>query len=70
MFNAFNAVVINARNTTVTYMSPTNLTVVNNQYNADGTLNASRAKPNNAGFGAATNAQALRNVQLQLRFQF
>jgi hypothetical protein len=51
-------------------VSPTNLTVVNNQYNADGTLNQSRAKPNNAGFGAATGAQAMRNVQLQLRFQF
>ncbi len=70
VFNAFNAVIINGRNTTVTYVSPTNLTVVNNQFNADGSLNTSRAKPNNSGFGAATGAQALRNVQLQLRFQF
>ena len=43
---------------------------MNNQYNADGSLNQSRLKPNNAGFGAATNAQALRNLQLQIRFQF
>jgi hypothetical protein len=70
VFNAFNAVVIDQRQTTVTYVSPTNLTVVNNQFNADGTLNASRSKPNNAGFGAATRALAMRNVQVQLRFQF
>jgi hypothetical protein len=70
VFNAFNAVVIDQRQTTVTYVSPTNLTVVNNQFNADGTLNAAREKPNNAGFGAATRALAMRNVQLQLRFQF
>jgi hypothetical protein len=69
-FNAFNAVVIDQRQTTVTYVSPSNLTVVNNQFKADGTLNAARAKPNNAGFGAATRALAMRNVRLQLRFQF
>jgi hypothetical protein len=70
VFNAFNAVVIDQRNNTVTYVSPTNLTVVNNQFNADGTLNSLRAKPNNSGFGAATSAQSLRNVQVQIRFQF
>jgi hypothetical protein len=70
VFNAFNAEIITARNTTVTYVSPTNLTVVNNQFNADGSLNSSRSKPNNSGFGAATNAEALRNVQLQVRFEF
>jgi hypothetical protein len=70
VFNAFNAVMINARNVNPVWASPTNQTLANNQYNADGSLNTSRAKPNNAGFGAATNAQAMRNVQLQLRFQF
>ena len=29
------------------------VTIVNNQYNADGTLNQTRVKPQNAGFGAA-----------------
>jgi hypothetical protein len=43
---------------------------VNNQFNADGTLNTARAKPNNAGFGAATGALGMRNVQVQVRFQF
>ena len=50
--------------------SPTNQTVLNPQYNADGTLNQARLLPQNAGFGAATAAQAPRTVQVQLRFQF
>jgi hypothetical protein len=70
VFNAFNTVDINGRNATAQFTSPTNLTMVNNQFNADGTLNQSRLKPNNSGFGAATGARGLRNIQLQLRFQF
>ena len=70
VFNAFNAVIINGRNNTVTFANPGNLAIVNNQFNADGSLNAARSKPNNSGFGAATGAQAMRNVQAQLRFQF
>jgi hypothetical protein len=45
-------------------------TVTNNQYNADGTLNPARLTPQNAGFGAATGAQAMRTAQVQVRFQF
>jgi hypothetical protein len=70
VYNAFNTTVLNSRVTTATFNNPTSMTLTNNQYNADGTLNASRVKPNNAGFGAANGAQALRNIQLQLRFQF
>ena len=44
--------------------------MVNSQFNTDGSLNQSRLKPNNSGFGAATGARTLRNLQLQLRFQF
>jgi hypothetical protein len=50
--------------------SQTNQTVTNNQYNADGSLNEARAKPNQAGFGAINSADALRTVQVQLRFNF
>jgi hypothetical protein len=46
------------------------MTLQNNQYNADGTLNQNRLQPKSAGFGAATTAYALRNIQLQVRFQF
>jgi hypothetical protein len=70
VFNALNNVIINGRNNSVQFTSPTNLTMVNNQYNADGTLNGNRLKPNNAGFGAANGAQTMRNLQAQLRFQF
>jgi len=70
VFNALNTVDINGRNTTAQFTSPTNLTMVNSQFNADGSLNASRLQPKNAGFGAANSARGLRNIQLQLRFQF
>ena len=50
--------------------NPTAMALVNNQFNADGSLNMARQYPKNAGFGAATSARTLRNIQLQLRFQF
>ena len=70
-FNVFNAVVFNARQTTIQYASPaTSTTVTNFQYNADGTLNAARLKPNAAGAGAATGAMTPRQLQAQVRFYF
>ena len=69
-FNAFNKVNYTARNTTINYTSPTNLTILNSQYNADGTIASNRLLPRNAGFGAATNAEALRNFQAMIRFSF
>ena len=81
-FNAFNAVVFNARQTQLQLNSPTDLTIRNPQYVANagdttlapgavGTvLNSTRLLPNNAGFGAVSGAQNLRNLQLQIRFQF
>jgi hypothetical protein len=70
VFNALNTVNITGRSTTATFNNPTSMTLTNNQYNADGTLNQNRLTPRNAGFGAATAANAMRNIQLQLRFQF
>jgi hypothetical protein len=69
VFNVFNAAIINARQTQIQYVSPTDLTIRNNQF-PNGTLDASRLKPKDAGFGAATGAQNMRNLQLQIRFQF
>jgi hypothetical protein len=69
-FNAFNAVVYNARVTAVQYNSPTDQSVRNPQYNADGSLVQSRLTPANAGFGAVTGAQANRSLQLQFRLSF
>jgi hypothetical protein len=81
IFNLFNTYIITGRNNTVTFASPENQTIVNNQFNADGTLNQSRALPRNAGFGAANGAANRgaeaglgnnynRVMMLQVRFQF
>jgi hypothetical protein len=70
MYNAFNAVVINNRVTQLQLVSPTNQTIRNSQFLADGTVDPGRLKTTSAGFGAATGAQALRSVQMQLRFSF
>jgi hypothetical protein len=70
VFNVFNSVVINARQTQLQLTNPTDQAVRNAQFNADGSVNAARLRPRDAGFGAATGAQDMRSVQLQLRFQF
>jgi hypothetical protein len=70
IFNAFNVVVINDRNRNVIYRSPTDLTVVNSQYLPDGSLDPARLTPRTAGFGGATGAQPMRNLQLQIRVGF
>ena len=70
MFNVFNAVIINDRNRNVIYRSPTDLTIANSQYLADGSVDPARLTPRTAGFGAATGAQPLRSMMLQARFAF
>jgi hypothetical protein len=62
--------IITGVNTTANFDNPTSMTLVNNQYMADGSLNPARLKPNQAGFGAANAALPLRNIQMQVRFQF
>ena len=69
-FNVFNTVVITDRERNVIYRSPTDLTIVNSQTLPDGSLDPARLTPWTAGFGAATNAQAMRNLQVHLRFAF
>jgi hypothetical protein len=70
VFNVFNTVIYNNRNSNVIYRSPTDQTIANSQYLPDGSLDPARLAPKNAGFGAATSAQPLRNMQLQIRFGF
>ena len=71
VFNAFNALVFNARQTQIQWTSPdSQVSVLNNQYLADGSLNPARLTPAAAGAGAATGAQALRSMQMQIRFSF
>jgi hypothetical protein len=71
VFNAFNTVVYNARQAQIQWTSPDNqTTVLNNQITADGQVNTARLTPATAGAGAATGAQAMRSMQLQVRFRF
>jgi hypothetical protein len=70
IFNLFNTVVYSGRVTTMELNSPTDPTLRNNQYAADGSLNTNRTRPQDAGFGAVTGAQAMRSTQLQIRFRF
>jgi hypothetical protein len=70
-FNLPNQAGITGRQTSMTLNNPNApTTIVNNQYNADGSLNQARLLPQNAGFGAANNWQAPRTLQAYIRFSF
>ena len=60
MYSVFNAVFYNAPPTQLQLVSPTNQTVRNSQFLADGSVDPNRLKTTSAGFGAATCAQPLR----------
>ena len=71
MFNMPNNSQITGRVNSMTMNSQaTNTTIVNNQYNADGSVNQTRVQPQNAGFGAANSWQAPRTMQAYIRFSF
>lgn len=70
MFNAFNWVSITGPQNQLQLNSPTDLTIRNNQFLANGDVNPTRLRPRDAGYGAATGAADMRTVQVQLRFQF
>jgi hypothetical protein len=70
IFNAFNTVVFTGRQTQLQLNSPTDQTVRNPQFNADGSVIATRLRPQDAGFGAVTGAADLRSIQLQIRLGF
>jgi hypothetical protein len=69
-FNALNTVVYNSRVTQLQLNSPTDQTVRNAQYQANGQIDPNRLTPRNAGFGAVNGAQAMRSIQAQIRFAF
>ena len=70
VFNLFDTVISTGSNNTINYVSPTDLTIRNSQTLADGSNDPARLVPRNAGFGAATNAMALRSMQLQFGSRF
>jgi hypothetical protein len=77
-YNVFNTAIITGRQTQIQFNSPTDQTIRNSQFLADGTLDPNRLTPRNAGFGAAnnwstannSNGQYQRFIQFQARFQF
>jgi hypothetical protein len=69
VYNVFDSIIYTNRNASVSYNSPTDLTVRNSQ-TINGQNDPTRLVPRNAGFGAATNALALRSMQVQVRFAF
>jgi hypothetical protein len=70
MFNALDTVIFTNRNATMNLQSPTNQTLTNPQFDAQGNVLPNRVRPATAGFGAVTGAAALRSMQVQIRFQF
>jgi hypothetical protein len=76
-YNVFNTAIITNRRNQIQYNSPTDQTIRNSQYLADGSLDPNRLTPRNAGFGAATdwstnqiNNQYNRFIQATVRIQF
>ncbi|HVW09433.1 MAG TPA: TonB-dependent receptor [Bryobacteraceae bacterium] len=70
IFNALNAVMISGRQTQAQFNNPTSMSLVNAEYGSTGNINSGRSLPQNAGLGAATAAQNMRNIQLELRLSF
>jgi hypothetical protein len=69
-FNAFNIVNFNGRQANLDYTNPVDKVLRNPQFNADGTLNQARLKPQDAGFGGVTSAGGMRTIRLTARFSF
>ena len=65
-----NQAIITNRNTTVSLTSPLDGTMTNLPFDVNGNPIATRSQPKNAGFGVATNYQAPRTLQAQIRFSF
>ena len=71
MFNAPNEGRITDRNATLNLTSPSDpVTPLNLPFDAAGNLLPNRVRPNQAGFGAATDFQDPRTVQAYIRFSF
>ncbi len=71
MFNAPNQAIVTARNSTMNLANPADpVTITNLPYDSTGAILPNRVKPSGSGFGQATNWQAPRSMQFQIRFSF
>jgi hypothetical protein len=76
-YNVFNTAIITGRQNQIQYNSPTDQTIRNSQFLADGSVDPNRLQPRNAGFGAANNwstnqinTNYQRFIQATIRIQF
>ena len=71
VFNLFNNAAVTNRNAQMQMASPSTPNVITNlPFDASGNVIEARSRPRGAGFGVATDYQAPRTVQLQLRVAF
>jgi hypothetical protein len=71
MFNALNQAGITGRNATMSVSSPaTPGDILNLPFDQNGNLIDARSRPRGAGFGVATQYQAPRTLQWQIRYSF
>jgi hypothetical protein len=71
LFNALNEARITGRNTSISFVNPSDpVTATNLPYDANGNLVVARSLPRGAGFGVANAYQTPRQVQLQIRLKF
>jgi hypothetical protein len=76
-YNVFNTAIITGRQNQIQFNSPTDQTIRNSQFRADGSVDPNRLQPRNAGFGAANNwstnqinTNYQRFIQATIRIQF
>ena len=71
MFNAPDQAIITNRNTTMNLTTTADpVTITNLPYDANGNILPNRVRPNQSGFGQATQWQNPRTIQMQVRFSF
>ena len=70
IFNTLNIANITARSSTAQFNNPQSMTLQNPEFDASGNILPTKSLPQNAGFGAATGAAAMRTLQLELRIAF
>jgi hypothetical protein len=76
-YNVFNTAIITGRQNQAQFNSPSDQTIRNSQFLADGSVDPNRLQPRNAGFGAANawstnqiNTNYQRFIQATIRIQF
>ena len=70
IFNTLNAVMISGRNSSPQYNNPTSMTLVNGEFNANGTIANGQIASAERRLRRCNGAQGMRNIQLEVRVTF